>query len=237
MNDPSAAILTVEALEASYGDSRVLHGIGFVVNAGEVVTLLGRNGAGKTSIMRAVIGILRPSRGSIWFKDVDVSRLPSNQIARLGIGYCPEERGIFASLNVSENLHLPPKINTGGWSMAQIYDHFPILQARKSSRGTKLSGGEQQILAIARILRTGAKLLMLDEPTEGLAPSLVRQIGEIIRLLAKSGFTILLVEQNLQFASSVADRHYIVERGKVIDALPNSEVIHNSKRLETYLAM
>jgi branched-chain amino acid transport system ATP-binding protein len=237
MLDHTNPMLAVENLEASYGESQVLHGTTFAIPEGEVVTLLGRNGAGKTTTMRSIVGILRPVRGSTKFKQTEISALASNQIARLGIGYCPEERGIFASLNVLENLELPPAINRTGWSDEQIYARFPVLKARSRSQGTKLSGGEQQMLAIARVLRAGASLLLLDEPTEGLAPTLVKQIGEIIRLLARSGMTVLLVEQNFHFASSIADRHYVLERGKVIDALTTEEVKQNTRKLETYLAV
>lgn len=238
MLDRTRPILAIENLDASYGESRILHGATFVVAEGEVVTLLGRNGAGKTTTLRSIMGILRPVRGSIIFKQTEISGWPSNQIARLGIGYCPEERGIFASLNVRENLRLPPTLKADRtWSDERIYTHFPVLKARARSQGTKLSGGEQQILAIARVLHAGAPLLLLDEPTEGLAPALVKQIGDIIRLLAGSGVTVLLVEQNFHFASSVADRHYVLERGKVVDALTNDDVKQNTRKLETYLAV
>jgi branched-chain amino acid transport system ATP-binding protein len=209
----------------------------FDVNAGEVVTLLGRNGAGKTTTMRAVMGMLPKRQGSVHFEGRELIRLKSDRIARQGLAYCPEERGIFASLNVRENLMLPPKVKDGGLSIDQIYDLFPNLRERSSSQGTKLSGGEQQMLAIARILRTGAKLLLLDEPTEGLAPVIVQQIGNTIRMLREQGFTILLVEQNFRFASTVADRHYVVEHGKVIDMIPNAAIDANREKLKSYLGV
>jgi len=207
------------------------------VNAGEVVTLLGRNGAGKTTTMRAVMGMLPDRKGSITYEGRELIRLRSNRIARQGIAYCPEERGIFSSLNVWENLMLPPVVKDGGLPLDKIYELFPNLAERSSSQGTKLSGGEQQMLAIARILRTGAKLLLLDEPTEGLAPVIVQQIGNTIRMLREQGFTILLVEQNFRFASTVADRHYVVEHGRVIDMIPNSALQANREKLQTYLGV
>jgi branched-chain amino acid transport system ATP-binding protein len=237
MLDRAGSLLAVENLQASYGESHVLHGMTFSVRAGEVATLLGRNGAGKTTTMRSIMGVLRPVRGSIAFDGTEISALQSNQVARLGIGYCPEERGIFASLNVFENLTLPPPVKAGGWPIQEIYRLFPALQARLRSQGTKLSGGEQQMLAIARILRTGATLLLLDEPTEGLAPVIVKQIGNAIQMLAKAGITVLLVEQNFRFASLVADHHYVVERGKVVDTIPNKELTTSTRRLEAYLAV
>ena len=231
------AQLAVRDLHAWYGESHILHGMSFDVNAGEVVTLLGRNGAGKTTTMRAVMGMIPKRQGSVHFEGSELIRLKSDRIARQGLAYCPEERGIFASLNVRENLMLPPKVKDGGLSIDQIYALFPNLRERSASQGTKLSGGEQQMLAIARILRTGAKLLLLDEPTEGLAPVIVQQIGNTIRMLREQGFTILLVEQNFRFAATVADRHYVVEHGKVIDMIPNSAIEANREKLKSYLGV
>ena len=231
------AQLAVRDLHGWYCESHVLHGMTFDVNAGEVATLLGRNGAGKTTTMRAVMGILAKRRGSVHFEGLEMIRLKSDRIARQGLAYCPEERGIFASLNVRENLMLPPKVKDGGLTLEQIYALFPNLKERSSSQGTKLSGGEQQMLAIARILRTGAKLLLLDEPTEGLAPVIVQQIGNTIRMLREQGFTILLVEQNFRFAATVADRHYVVEHGKVIDMIPNAAIEANREKLKSYLGV
>jgi branched-chain amino acid transport system ATP-binding protein len=233
----SEAQLAVRDLHGWYGESHILHGMSFDVNAGEVVTLLGRNGAGKTTTMRAVMGMLPKRQGSVHFEGKELIRLKSDRIARQGLAYCPEERGIFASLNVRENLLLPPKVKDGGLSVEQIYDLFPNLKERSASQGTKLSGGEQQMLAIARILRTGAKLLLLDEPTEGLAPVIVQQIGHTIRMLRGQGFTILLVEQNFRFAATVADRHYVVEHGKVIDMIPNAAIDANREKLKSYLGV
>ena len=229
--------LAVRDVHGWYGESHILHGMTFDVQAGEVVTLLGRNGAGKTSTMRAIMGLMRERRGSIAFGGKELIGLASNRIARLGIAYCPEERGVFASLNVRENLMLPPVVKPGGLSVEAIYALFPNLQERLSSQGTKLSGGEQQMLAIARILRTGAKMLLLDEPTEGLAPVIVQQIGETIRMLRGQGFTILLVEQNFRFAATVADRHYVVEHGRVVDMIPNASLHANREKLQTYLGV
>jgi branched-chain amino acid transport system ATP-binding protein len=209
----------------------------FTVREGEVVTLLGRNGAGKTTTLRSIMGILSQRRGTIAFEGTNVASLPSNQIARLGIAYCPEERGIFASLSVEENLLLPPVVKPGGMPVDEIYAIFPNLAERRRSPGTKLSGGEQQMLAIGRILRTGARLLLLDEPTEGLAPVIVQQIGTVIRTLKTKGFTILLVEQNFRFAATVADRHYVVEHGQVIDAIDNDQLGANTDKLHHYLGV
>ena len=230
-------ILEVKDLQAWYGESHILHGINFNVNAGEVVTLLGRNGAGKTTTLKSVMGIIGKRTGSVRFNNEDIIRAVSDKIARMGIAFCPEERGIFASLDVRENLLLPPIVRAGGLSLDQIFELFPNLKERLSSQGTKLSGGEQQMLAIARILRTGARFLMLDEPTEGLAPVIIQQIGHTIARLKSEGFTILLVEQNFRFASTVADRYYIVEHGKVIDGFSNSELSANMDKLHTYLGV
>jgi branched-chain amino acid transport system ATP-binding protein len=230
-------LLRVEGLHAWYGESHILHGMEFAVAEGEVVTLLGRNGAGKTTTLRAIMGIVPQRRGSIEFDGAELVGLPSNRIARLGVAYCPEERGIFASLDVEENLLLPPAVRPGGMAVEEIYAIFPNLKERRRSQGTKLSGGEQQMLAIGRILRTGASLLLLDEPTEGLAPVIVQQIGEVIRTLKRKGFTILLVEQNFRFASTIADRHYIVEHGRVIDTIGNAEIAANIDKLHDYLGV
>jgi len=233
----AAPLLAVRDLNAWYGESHVLHGVSFDVAAGEVVTLLGRNGAGKTTTLRSIMGIVPRREGSIAFEGTETSRLLSNRIARLGIAYCPEERGIFASLNVEENLLLPPVVREGGLSLDEIYELFPNLRERLASQGTKLSGGEQQMLAIGRILRTGARLLLLDEPTEGLAPVIVQQIGRTIHRLKAKGFTILLVEQNFRFAATVADRHYVMDHGRVVDLIPNSELDANMAKLHHYLGV
>lgn len=230
-------ILSVHELEAWYGESHILHGMRFDVAPGEVITLLGRNGAGKTTTLRAIMGIIAKRRGSVSFDGTETIGLRSRQIARLGIGYVPEERGIFSSLSVRENLMLPPVVRDSAMSEDEIYALFPNLRERQSSWGTKLSGGEQQMLAIARILRTGARFLLLDEPTEGLAPVIIEQIGRTIRLLKEKGYTIVLVEQNFRFASKVADRHYVVEQGRVIDMIPNEGLAANLGKLQTYLGI
>jgi branched-chain amino acid transport system ATP-binding protein len=232
-----APILSVRGLEAWYGESHVLHGMDFDLFPGEVITLLGRNGAGKTTALRSIIGILPKRSGSIVFEGAETIGLSSRQIARLGIGYCPEERGIFSSLSVEENLMLPPVIKPGGLSVERIFALFPNIKERLQSQGTKLSGGEQQMLAIARILRTGARTLLLDEPTEGLAPVIVQQIGRTIEALKKEGFTIVLVEQNFHFAATVADRHYVVEQGRVADTIPNEDLQANMQKLHAYLGV
>ena len=232
-----APILSVQNLEAWYGESHILHGVNFQVNPSEVVTLLGRNGAGKTSTLKSVMGIIGKRSGSVRFDGKEIIRTSSDRIACLGIAFCPEERGIFASLDVRENLLLPPIVRSGGLSLDQIFELFPNLKERLGSQGTKLSGGEQQMLAIARILRTGARFLMLDDPTEGLAPVIIQQIGQTIKRLKSEGFTILLVEQNFRFAATVADRYYIVEHGKIIDGFANAELQANMDKLHTYLGV
>ena len=232
-----APLLSVKNLQAWYGESHVLHGVNFEVMAGEVVTLLGRNGAGKTTALKSIMGMVGRRSGSVRFEGRELIGCTSDQIARAGIALCPEERGIFASLNVQENLLLPPEIRPGGLTLDRIFDLFPNVKERLSSQGTKLSGGEQQMLAIGRILRTGARLLLLDEPTEGLAPVIIQQIGNTIGTLKKQGFTILLVEQNFRFASTVADRYYVMENGRVIDALANSELDANVDKLHEYLGV
>ncbi|MCC6195631.1 MAG: ABC transporter ATP-binding protein [Burkholderiales bacterium] len=233
----AATMLAVRGLNAWYGESHVLHGVDFDVRSGEVVTLLGRNGAGKTTTLRAIMGIVPRREGSIVFEGAETVKLPSNRIARQGIAYCPEERGIFASLNVFENLMLPPVVREGGLTVERVYELFPNLEERRTSQGTKLSGGEQQMLAIGRILRTGARLLLLDEPTEGLAPVIVQQIGRTIAELKKQGFTILLVEQNFRFAATVADRHYVIEHGRVADMIANADLPANMDKLHDYLGV
>ncbi|WP_156428756.1 ABC transporter ATP-binding protein [Magnetospirillum sp. XM-1] len=233
----SEILLSVRDLHAHYGESHVLHGMSFDVPRGEVVTLLGRNGVGKTTTMRSIMGIVGKRAGSVKYQGAETINLSSNRIARLGLAYCPEERGIFSSLSVKENMVLPPVIKPGGLSLDEVYALFPRLLERASSQGTKLSGGEQQMLAIARILRTGADMLLLDEPTEGLAPVIVQHIGDIIRTLREKGFTILLVEQNFHFAATVADRHYVVEHGQVIDMIPNESLAANMDKLKSYLGV
>ena len=230
-------MLQVRGLNAWYGESHILHGVDFDVREGEVVTLLGRNGAGKTTTMKSIMGLVSKRLGSVKFKGTETIALRSDLIAKTGIAICPEERGIFASLNVTENLMLPPVLAPGGLSVAEIYELFPNLKERAKSQGTKLSGGEQQMLAIGRILRTGAKLLLLDEPTEGLAPVIVQQIGRTIRNIKERGFTVLLVEQNFRFAATVADRHYVMDHGKVIDMIPNAELEANMEKLHDYLGV
>ncbi len=234
---PDAPILTVNGLQAWYGESHILHGVTFDVRAGEVVTLLGRNGAGKTTTLKSIMGIVGQRSGSVQFEGRELIKLSSNAIARQGLAFCPEERGIFASLDVEENLYLPPVVKPGGLSIEDIFTLFPNIKERLHSQGTKLSGGEQQMLAIGRILRTGARLLLLDEPTEGLAPVIIQQIGRTIRTLKEQGFTILLVEQNFRFASTVADRYYVMEHGRVVESFANRELDANLEKLHEYLGV
>jgi branched-chain amino acid transport system ATP-binding protein len=233
----AAPLLAVDNLQAWYGESHILHGVAFEVFPGEVVTLLGRNGAGKTTTLKSIMGMVARRTGSVRFNGTELIGRPSNAIARLGIAICPEERGIFASLDVEENLLLPPVVQPGGLTLDRIFELFPNLKERLSSQGTKLSGGEQQMLAIGRILRTGARLLLLDEPTEGLAPVIIQQIGKTISTLKAQGFTILLVEQNFRFAATVADRYYVMEHGRIVDRLASSELEANLEKLHHYLGV
>ncbi len=237
MSEAGDALLMVADLQAWYGESHILHGVAFEVRPGEVVTLLGRNGAGKTTTLKSVMGIVGHRTGSVRFEGRELIGRTSDAIARAGIAFCPEERGIFSSLSVEENLLLPPQIRPGGLGLDRIYDLFPNLKERLRSQGTKLSGGEQQMLAIGRILRTGARLLLLDEPTEGLAPVIIQQIGNTIRTLKAQGFTILLVEQNFRFAATVADRYYVMEDGRMVDRFTNAELDANVEKLHDYLGV
>ena len=238
MTDVGAGpLLTVKDLHAWYGESHILHGVDFEIHPGETVTLLGRNGAGKTTTLKSVMGIVAKRVGSVRFEGRELIDLPSNRIARLGLAFCPEERGIFASLSVQENFLLPPQVRPGGLAPEAIFDLFPHIRARLKAQGTTLSGGERQMLAIGRILRTGARLLLLDEPTEGLAPVIVQQIGATIGRLKAQGFTILLVEQNFRFAARIADRHYVMEHGRVVDMIPNAQLDANMHKLHEYLGV
>ncbi|MFQ3622863.1 MAG: ABC transporter ATP-binding protein [Acetobacteraceae bacterium] len=230
-------MLAVRGLEAWYGESHVLHGVDLDVADGEVVTLLGRNGAGKSTTIKAIMGVVESRKGSVTYNGIETIGLQPHRIARLGIAWCPEERGIFASLNVKENLLLPPAIGPAPVPLERIYALFPNLRERLSSQGTKLSGGEQQMLAIARIMRTGAKLLLLDEPTEGLAPVIIQQIGRTVRALKEAGLTVLLVEQNFRFAQRLADRHYVMEHGRIVDMIPSARLEANMDRLHAYLGV
>jgi branched-chain amino acid transport system ATP-binding protein len=231
------ALLAVSDLEAWYGESHVLHGVTFDVRPGEVVTLLGRNGVGKTTTLKAIMGIVERRSGSVRFEGKELIGRPSDAIARAGIAFCPEERGIFSSLDVKENLLLPRRVRPGGLDLHRIFELFPNLRERLGSQGTKLSGGEQQMLAIGRILRTGARLLLLDEPTEGLAPVIIQQIGHTIGTLKEQGFTILLVEQNFHFAATLADRYYVMENGRIVHHFPATELEANTGRLHDYLGV
>lgn len=232
-----AVVLEIENLHSYYGESHVLHGISLQVNQGSVVTLLGRNGAGKTTTLRSIMGVVTKRSGSIKYKNQELIGLVRHKVPRLGIGYVPEERGIFSSLTVDENLILPPVVQPGGMAVEKIYELFPNLADRGATQGTRLSGGEQQMLAIGRILRTGANMILLDEPTEGLAPALIAQIGKAIRALKQLGYTILLVEQNFGFASSIADCHYVMEEGRIVDKILNKDLEENMVKLRGYLGV
>jgi branched-chain amino acid transport system ATP-binding protein len=240
MPDPSTAaqpVLAVRELHAYYGESHVLHGVTFDLRKGELVTLIGRNGAGKSTTLKTIMGLMRRVSGSIIYEGGEIMRMSAHQIGRLGLAFCPEDRGIFASLNVYENLTLPPVLRPGGMRVDEIYELFPNLRERRTSQGTKLSGGEQQMLAIARILRTGATTLLLDEPTEGLAPVIVEHIGIAIRKLKEKGLTTLLVEQNFRFAATVSDRFYVIENGVVVDTFSGGEVAARAREIESYLGL
>jgi branched-chain amino acid transport system ATP-binding protein len=230
-------MLQISNLNAFYGESHILHGIDLTVGEGEVVTLLGRNGAGRTTILKSIIGLVGRRSGSIVINGIETIRMPTHRIAHIGIGYCPEERGIFSSLNVEENLLLPPIVKEGGMSLPEIYEMFPNLLERRKSMGTRLSGGEQQMLAMARILRTGAKLLLLDEMTEGLAPVIVQTLGRLVGTLKKKGFTIILVEQNFHFAADLADRHYVIDHGSIAEMIPREELGSSMEKLNRYLGV
>ena len=230
-------LLKVHNMHAWYGESHILHGIDFAVREGELVTLLGRNGAGRTTTLKAILGLTGKRTGTIEVAGVETSHMQTNEIARLGLGYCPEERGIFSSLSCEENLMLPPSVGKGGMSVEEIYDMFPNLKERRNSPGTRLSGGEQQMLAMARILRTGARLLLLDEITEGLAPVIVQTLGRVIRQLKAKGLTIILVEQNFRFAAPLADRHYVIEHGKIEAVVKKEELAEKTDMLNEFLGV
>ena len=233
----AARFLEISGLNGWYGESHVLHGVDLHVDEGEVVTLLGRNGAGRTSTLRAIMGLIGSRTGSIKVRGTETTNLATHRIARLGIGYCPEERGIFSSLSAEENLMLPPSLEAGGMSVEQIYAMFPNLKERATSQGTRLSGGEQQMLAVARILRTGARLLLLDEISEGLAPVIVQKLGEVVRDLRQRGYTIVMVEQNFRFAAPLADRFLVMEHGQVIQQFTQAELPSRMERLHEYLGV
>jgi branched-chain amino acid transport system ATP-binding protein len=234
---PADELLRVMGLHAFYGESHILHGVDFAVGKGEVVTLLGRNGSGRTTTLKAILGLVGKRTGSVMVNGREAIGLPSHKIARLGVGYCPEERGIFASLSAEENLALLPRVGSGGMSIEELYEMFPRLAERRKSQGTRLSGGEQQMLAMARILRVGARLLLLDEITEGLAPVIVQTLGAVVRRLKERGLTMILVEQNFRFASALADRHYLVERGRVVDMIPSNELEGRQEALHRFLGV
>ncbi len=229
--------LRVTDLHAFYGESHILHGVDFSVNKGEVVTLLGRNGAGRTTTLKSILGLVGHRTGSIMINGREAIGLPPHKIAHLGIGYCPEERGIFSSLSCEENLLLPPAVASTGLSVDEIYDMFPNLKERRTSQGTRLSGGEQQMLAVARILRTGAQLLLLDEISEGLAPVIVQALGRTIRMLREKGYTIVMVEQNFRFAAPLADRFYVMEHGRIVEAFSAGEMQSKMGMLHEFLGV
>ena len=233
----SEALLDVRDLHAFYGESHVLHGVNFSIKKGEVVTLLGRNGAGRTTTLKSILGLVGRRSGSIEVNGNNIVAWPTHKIAHLGIGYCPEERGIYSSLSCEENLLLPPKVRDGGMGIDEIYGMFPNLKERRTSPGTRLSGGEQQMLAVARILRTGAELLLLDEITEGLAPVIVKELGRMIITLKKRGFTIVMVEQNFRFAAPLADRHYVMEHGQIVEMINKDELAAKTDMLHDYLGV
>ena len=233
----SETLLDVRDLHAFYGESHILHGVNFSVKKGEVVTLLGRNGAGRTTTLKSILGLVGKRTGTITVNGNNIVTWPTHKIAHLGIGYCPEERGIYASLSCEENLMLPPKVRDGGMGIDEIYTMFPNLKERRTSQGTRLSGGEQQMLAVARILRTGAELLLLDEITEGLAPVIVKELGRMITTLKSRGFTIVMVEQNFRFAAPLADRHYVMEHGKIVEMINKDEVAAKTGMLHEYLGV
>jgi branched-chain amino acid transport system ATP-binding protein len=230
-------LLRVTALHAFYGESHILHGVDVAVRAGECVTLLGRNGSGRTTTLRAILGLVDRRTGSVMVNGRETIATPTHEIVHLGVGYCPEERGIFASLSAEENLTLPPVVRSGGMSVPELYELFPHLAERRLSQGSRLSGGEQQMLALARILRTGARLLLLDEITEGLAPVIVQALGKVVRSLRERGFTIVLVEQNFRFAAPIADRHYLLERGRVVDVIERDALEGRQESLHRFLGV
>jgi branched-chain amino acid transport system ATP-binding protein len=234
---PPTELLRVTDLHAFYGESHILHGMDLVVNRGELVTLLGRNGSGRTTTLKAILGLTTRRTGSIVVNGRETVRMPPHKVVQLGIGYCPEERGIFASLTAEENLTLPPAVGSGGMSVAEIYAMFPNLEERRKSQGTRLSGGEQQMLAVARILRIGARLLLLDEITEGLAPVIVQTLGRVVRELKERGFTMILVEQNFRFVAPLADRHYVIEHGRVVDQVAKDELPSKMEQLHKFLGV
>jgi branched-chain amino acid transport system ATP-binding protein len=237
VNAPDGELLRVNALHAFYGESHILHGVDFSVRAGECVTLLGRNGSGRTTTLKAILGLVDRRTGSVMVNGRETIAAPTHRIVHLGVGYCPEERGIFASLSAEENLTLPPVVRSGGMSLEEIYALFPNLAERRRSQGSRLSGGEQQMLALARILRTGARLLLLDEITEGLAPVIVQALGKAVRALKERGFTIILVEQNFRFVAPLADRHFLIERGRIVDVVTRPELEGRLDSLHRFLGV